>query len=70
MLLHLRLTCGTFTVGQLIIFSVKLYYIFGGVRYCIKGSFLLHLWLVLHLELNFITFTVGITFSVVYYISR
>jgi len=31
MLLHLRLTCIAFTVGQLITFSVKLYYIYGGV---------------------------------------
>jgi len=32
MLLHLRLTCTTSTVGQLITFSVKLYY------YCISGD--------------------------------
>ena len=37
MLLHLRLTCITFTVGLLITFSVKLYYIYGGVSYYIKG---------------------------------
>ena len=30
-LLRLRLTCITFTVDQLITFSVKLYYIYGGV---------------------------------------
>ena len=32
-LIHLRLTCVTFRVGQLITFSVKLYYIYGGVSY-------------------------------------
>ena len=37
MLLHLRLTCITFTVGQLITFSVKLYNIYGGVSYYIQG---------------------------------
>ena len=37
MLLHLRLTCITFTVGQLITFSVKLYNIYGGVSYDIQG---------------------------------
>ena len=31
MLLHLRITCITFTVGQPITFSVILYYIYGGV---------------------------------------
>ena len=30
---HLRLTCIAFTVGQPILFSVKLYYIYGGVWY-------------------------------------
>ena len=35
MLLHLRLTCITFTIGQLITFSVKLHYIYGGVSYYI-----------------------------------
>ena len=65
MLLHLKLTCITITVGQLITFSVKLYYIYGGVSYHIQGWFLLHLRLVLHLELIFITFAVGIIFSVV-----
>jgi len=35
MLLHLMLTCITFTVGQLITFSVKLYYIYGPVSYYI-----------------------------------
>ena len=34
-LLHLRLTCITFTVGQLIKFSIKLYYVYGGVSYYI-----------------------------------
>ena len=62
---HLRLTCISFTVGQLITFSVKLYYNYSGVSYYIWGWFLLHLWLELHLELIFITFLVGITFSVV-----
>ena len=35
MLLHLRLTCITFTVDRLITFSVKLYYFYGGVSYYI-----------------------------------
>ena len=64
MLLHLRLICITFAVGQLITFSVKLYYIYGRVSCYIWGWFLLLLWLVLHLELILITFTVGITFRV------
>ena len=51
MLLHLRLTCITFTVGQLITFSVKLYNIYGGVSYDIQGWFLSHLRLALHLQL-------------------
>ena len=33
--LHLRLTCITFTDGQLITFSVKLYYIYGEISYYI-----------------------------------
>ena len=37
MLLHLRLTCITFTVGELITFSVQLYYTYRGVSYYIKG---------------------------------
>ena len=37
MLLHLRLTCITFMAGQLITFSVKLYYTYGGVSYYIYG---------------------------------
>ena len=32
MLLHLRLTCVTFTVGQFVTFSVKLYHIYNGVN--------------------------------------
>ena len=35
MLLQLRLTFFTFTVGQLVTFSVKLYYTHGGVSYYI-----------------------------------
>ena len=50
-LLHLALSCITFTVGQVITFSVKMY--------------LLYLRLVLHLALICTTFTVDITFSVV-----
>jgi hypothetical protein len=50
----------TFTVGWVITFSVDFYYVYGGVSYYIYRLFLLHLQVVLHLALVFITFTVGI----------
>ena len=42
-LLHLALKCITFTVGQFITLSVKMYYIYGGSVYDIKRLSLLHL---------------------------
>ena len=47
------------TVGQVTTLSGKSYYIYGGVSYHILCWFLLHLWLFLHLELIFITFSAG-----------
>ena len=43
-------------VIQFITFMVKFYYIYGEWSYYIYGKFLIHLWLVLHLWLMFITF--------------